>query len=165
MLLLNKKVVVRMSNEQKIIIFQLKDEEYAIPVEDVKSIERMQHITRIPRTIQFVKGVINLRGVVTPIIDLRSRFDIEESDYTDTTRIIIVSVGTIEVGLIVDSANDVIDIDTAAIEPPPEVVGGVDAEYIKGVAKIDKRLLVLLDLEKVLNPEKLGVLNPLESSK
>ncbi|WP_246625029.1 chemotaxis protein CheW [Fictibacillus nanhaiensis] len=154
-----------MSNEQKIIIFQLKDEEYAIPVEDVKSIERMQHITRIPRTIQFVKGVINLRGVVTPIIDLRSRFDIEESDYTDTTRIIIVSVGTIEVGLIVDSANDVIDIDTAAIEPPPEVVGGVDAEYIKGVAKIDKRLLVLLDLEKVLNPEKLGVLNPLESSK
>jgi purine-binding chemotaxis protein CheW len=152
-----------MSNEQKVIIFQLKDEEYAVPVQEVKSIERMQHITRIPRTVPFVKGVINLRGVVTPIIDLRLRFDIEESEYTDTTRIIIVSVGTIEAGLIVDAANDVIDLETDSIEPPPEVVGGVDAEYIQGVAKIEKRLLILLNLTKVLNPEKLGVLQPVEN--
>jgi purine-binding chemotaxis protein CheW len=154
-----------MSNEQKVIIFQLKDEEYAVPVQEVKSIERMQHITRIPRTVPFVKGVINLRGVVTPIIDLRLRFDIEESEYTDTTRIIIVSVGTIEAGLIVDAANDVIDLETDSIEPPPEVVGGVDAEYIQGVAKIEKRLLILLNLTKVLNPEKLGVLQPVENGK
>ncbi|ANX12306.1 chemotaxis protein CheW [Fictibacillus halophilus] len=154
-----------MLNEQKVIIFQLKDEEYAVPVQEVKSIERMQHITRIPRTVPFVKGVINLRGVVTPIIDLRSRFDIEETDYTDSTRIIIVSVGTIEAGLIVDSANDVIDLEADSIEPPPEVVGGVDAEYIQGVAKIEKRLLILLNLTKVLNPEKLAVLQPLESGK
>jgi purine-binding chemotaxis protein CheW len=154
-----------MSNEQKVIIFQLKDEEYAVPVQEVKSIERMQHITRIPRTVPFVKGVINLRGVVTPIIDLRLRFDIEESEYTDTTRIIIVSVGTIEAGLIVDAANDVIDLETDSIEPPPEVVGGVDAEYIQGVAKIEKRLLSLLKLTKVLNPEKLGVLQPVENGK
>ncbi|MFE1244485.1 chemotaxis protein CheW [Fictibacillus sp. NPDC058756] len=154
-----------MLNEQKVIIFQLKDEEYAVPVQEVKSIERMQHITRIPRTVPFVKGVINLRGVVTPIIDLRSRFDIEETDYTDSTRIIIVSVGTIEAGLIVDSANDVIDLEADSIEPPPEVVGGVDAEYIQGVAKIEKRLLILLNLTKVLNPEKLTVLQPLESGK
>lgn len=154
-----------MSNEQKVIIFQLKDEEYAVPVQEVKSIERMQHITRIPRTVPFVKGVINLRGVVTPIIDLRLRFDIEESEYTDTTRIIIVSVGTIEAGLIVDAANDVIDLETDSIEPPPEVVGGVDAEYIQGVAKIEKRLLILLNLTKVLNPEKLSVLQPVENGK
>ncbi|ANC76883.1 chemotaxis protein CheW [Fictibacillus phosphorivorans] len=146
-----------MMNEEKVIIFQLKDEEYAVPVQHVKSIERMQPITRIPRTASFVKGVINLRGVVTPIIDLRSRFEIEEVSHTDTTRIIIVSVGTIEAGLIVDAANDVIDLDKESIEPPPEVVGGVDAEYIRGVAKIEKRLLILLDLVKVLNPEKLDV--------
>ncbi|MFG6496766.1 chemotaxis protein CheW [Fictibacillus sp. UD] len=152
-----------MTNEEKVIIFQLKDEEYAVPVQHVKSIERMQHITRIPRTIDFVKGVINLRGVVTPIIDLRLRFDIEEELYTDTTRIIIVSVGTIEAGLIVDAANDVIDLDKDSIEPPPEVVGGVDAEYIQGVAKIEKRLLILLDLVKVLNPEKLDVQTAKES--
>ncbi|MQR96501.1 chemotaxis protein CheW [Fictibacillus phosphorivorans] len=144
-------------NEEKVIIFQLKDEEYAVPVQHVKSIERMQPITRIPRTASFVKGVINLRGVVTPIIDLRSRFEIEEVSHSDTTRIIIVSVGTIEAGLIVDAANDVIDLDKESIEPPPEVVGGVDAEYIRGVAKIEKRLLILLDLVKVLNPEKLDV--------
>jgi purine-binding chemotaxis protein CheW len=152
-------------NEFKVIVFQLKDEEYAVPVQNVKSIERMQHITRIPRTASFIKGVINLRGIVTPILDLRSRFDIVETAHTDSTRIIIVTVGTIEAGLIVDAANDVIDLAADSIEPPPEVVGGVDAEYIQGVAKIDKRLLILLDLVKVLNPEKLGVLNSLESGR
>jgi purine-binding chemotaxis protein CheW len=151
-------------NDLKVIVFQLKDEEYAVPVQDVKSIERMQHITRIPRTAPFIKGVINLRGIVTPIIDLRSRFEMKEMEYTDSTRIIIVSVGTIEAGLIVDAANDVIDLSADSIEAPPEVVGGVDAEYIKSVAKVDKRLLVLLDLYKVLNPEKLDV-NPIERSR
>ncbi|MCM3717137.1 chemotaxis protein CheW [Fictibacillus phosphorivorans] len=154
-----------MLNEQKVIIFQLKEEEYAIPVHEVKSIERMQPITRIPRTNSFIKGVINLRGVVTPIIDLRSRFDIEEAAYTESTRIIIVTAGSIDAGLIVDAANDVMDIDAESIEPPPEVVGGVDAEYLQGVAKIEKRLLILLNLTKVLNPEKITVLQPLESGK
>jgi purine-binding chemotaxis protein CheW len=152
-------------NDLKVIVFQLKDEEYAVPVQDVKSIERMQHITRIPRTAPFIKGVINLRGIVTPIIDLRSRFEIEEMGYTDSTRIIIVSVGTIEAGLIVDAANDVIDLSADSIEAPPEVVGGVDTEYIKSVAKVNKRLLVLLDLDKVLNPDKLEVINPIERSR
>jgi purine-binding chemotaxis protein CheW len=158
-------VVVNVANEQKVIVFLLRDEEYAVPVHEVKSIERMQHITRIPRTSPFVKGVINLRGVVTPIIDLRTRFDLEESEYSDTTRIIIVSTGSIEVGLIVDAANDVIDLEADDVEPPPEVVGGVDAEYIQGVAKLDKRLLILLNLTKVLNPEELGVLQSSESGK
>jgi purine-binding chemotaxis protein CheW len=163
--LLNKKVVVYMTNEQKVIVFQLRDEEYAVPVHEVKSIERMQHITRIPRTTKFVKGVINLRGVVTPIVDLRIRFDLEETEYTDTTRIIIVSAGSVEVGLIVDAANDVIDLPEESVEPPPEVVGGVDAAYIQGVAKLDKRLLILLNLTKVLNPDELGVLHTAESGK
>ncbi|MDR7072162.1 chemotaxis protein CheW [Fictibacillus barbaricus] len=153
------------TNDLKVIVFQLKDEEYAVPVQDVKSIERMQHITRIPRTAPFIKGVINLRGIVTPIIDLRSRFEMEEMGYTDSTRIIIVSVGKIEAGLIVDAANDVIDLSADSIEAPPEVVGGVDAEYIKSVAKVNKRLLVLLDLNKVLNPDKLEEINPIERSR
>ncbi|WNB90381.1 chemotaxis protein CheW [Bacillus sp. NEB1478] len=152
-------------NDLKVIVFQLKDEEYAVPVQDVKSIERMQHITRIPRTAPFIKGVINLRGIVTPIIDLRSRFELEEMEYTDSTRIIIVSVGTMEAGLIVDAANDVLDLNAETIEAPPEVVGGVDAEYIKSVAKVDKRLLVLVDLYKVLNPEKLDVMTHSERSR
>lgn len=134
----------------KVIVFQLKDEEYGIPVQQVQSIERMMHITRVPKVAKFVKGVMNLRGVVTPIIDLRKRFGIEEVEYTESTRIIIVGVGDLEVGLIVDAANDVIDIPEGAIEPPPEVVGTVEVEYLNGVAKLDKRLLILLNLEKVL---------------
>jgi purine-binding chemotaxis protein CheW len=138
------------AKEVKVIVFQLQDEEYGIPVHQVRSIEKMQHITRVPRTAPFVKGVINLRGVVTPIIDLRVRFELEEQAYTDSTRIIIVALDQMEVGLIVDAANDVIDIPVSSIEPRPEVVGNVEVEYITGVAKVDKRLIILLNLEKVL---------------
>ncbi|RFU71308.1 chemotaxis protein CheW [Peribacillus saganii] len=139
----------------KVIVFQLKGKEYAIPVSQVRSIEKLQHITRVPGTVPFVKGVINLRGVVTPIIDLRSRFELEEAEHSDTTRTIIVALEDMEVGLIVDSANDVIDIPADNIEPQPDVVGTVEAEYINGVAKLEKRLLILINLEKVLNPDQL----------
>jgi len=150
--------------EVKVIVFRLKDEEYGVEVNQVKSIEKLEHITRVPRTPKFVKGVINLRGVVTPIIDLRNRFGIEEAPHTDSTRIIIVAVGELEVGLIVDAANDVIDIPVNAIEPPPEVVGGVEAAYLRGVAKLEKRLLILLNLDKVLNTDEIKQLDSLEVS-
>ncbi|MED4582076.1 chemotaxis protein CheW [Brevibacillus choshinensis] len=148
--------------EVKVIVFRLKDEEYGVEVNQVKSIEKLEHITRVPRTPKFVKGVINLRGVVTPIIDLRNRFELEESVYSESTRIIIVAVGELEVGLIVDAANDVIDITVDAIEPPPEVVGGVEAAYLRGVAKLDKRLLILLNLDKVLSTEEIKQLDAIE---
>ncbi|CAM3419891.1 chemotaxis protein CheW [Cytobacillus oceanisediminis] len=141
----------------KLIVFQLKNKEYAIPVNQVRSIEKVQHITRVPRTAGFVKGVINLRGVVTPIISLRSRFNLEEAEYTDQTRVIISVLEDMEVGLIVDSANDVIDVSAESIEPPPEVVGAEEADFIKGVTKIEKRLMILIDLEKVLNPDELAI--------
>ncbi|MCA1030093.1 chemotaxis protein CheW [Bacillus timonensis] len=140
---------------KKIIVFQLDQEEYAIPVEHVRSIERVQHITRVPRTASFVKGVINLRGVVTPIIDLRDRFGVEQASYTDSTRMIIVVLDDMEVGIIVDAANDVIDIPVSSIEPAPDVVGSVEVEYISGVININKRLLVLLNLDKILVKESL----------
>jgi purine-binding chemotaxis protein CheW len=150
------------AGEVKVIVFRLKDEEYGVEVNQVKSIEKLEHITRVPRTPKFVKGVINLRGVVTPIIDLRNRFGLEESEYTESTRVIIVAVGELEVGLIVDAANDVIDIPVNAIEPPPEVVGGVEAAYLRGVAKLEKRLLILLNLDKVLSTEEVKQLDSLE---
>ncbi|MCR6096064.1 chemotaxis protein CheW [Salipaludibacillus agaradhaerens] len=149
-------------DDMKVIVFQLKDEEYGVEVEQVRSIERVQHITRVPSTPDFVEGVINLRGVVTPIIDLRKRFSIEGIDHSETTRVIIVTVGNMEVGLVVDAANDVIDIPKSAVEPPPEVVGGLEAEYIRGVAKLEKRLLILLNLDKVLNAEEMNELQEIE---
>ncbi|MFD4928301.1 chemotaxis protein CheW [Peribacillus butanolivorans] len=139
--------------DMKVIVFQIKDKEYAIPVDKVSGIEKLLHITRVPKAVQLVKGVINLRGVITPIIDLRVRFGLEELEYNDSTRIIVVILDDMEVGLIVDSANDVLDIPVDSIEPQPEVVGHSASEYISGVVKIEKRLLVLINLEKALSLE------------
>ncbi|UOE93262.1 MULTISPECIES: chemotaxis protein CheW [Bacillaceae] len=141
---------VVMKNDLKLIIFQLKDEEYAIEVDVVQSIERMQPVTRIPRTFPFVTGVMNLRGVITPVINLRKRFGIEEKEFDEATRILVISKDGIEMGFIVDGANDVMDVPVSKIEPTPEVVGGVEAEYLRGVVKIGNRLFTLLNLDKVI---------------
>ena len=140
----------------KVVVFQLADKEYVIPVSQVQGIEKLIHITRVPKTPSLVKGVINLRGVVTPIIDLKSRFGLGESNLNDSSRIIIISLDDMNVGVIVDSANDVLDIPKDSIEPQPEVVGGLEQDFIAGVTKIDKRLLILLHLDLVLNPIKTG---------
>ncbi|MBX6394189.1 MAG: chemotaxis protein CheW [Alicyclobacillaceae bacterium] len=148
-----------LGQEVKVIVFRLGSEEYGVEVYQVLSIERMQKITRVPRTPAFVKGVINLRGVVTPVIDLRARFGLPEVEYTEETRIVVVSVNDMEVGLIVDAANDVIDVPLNRIDPPPAVVGGVKADYLRGVAKLDNRLLVLLNLDRVLNAQEVAQLS------
>ena len=141
-----------MAEDIKVIVFKLGSEEYGIEVEKVQTIERMMPITRVPKTYSFIKGVINLRGVVIPVIDLRGRFGIEEAEQTDQSRVIIVSVNEMEVGFIVDSANDVIDLNRDSIDTPPDVVGGIKAKYLDGVAKIgEERLLIMLNLSEVLN--------------
>ena len=137
-----------MGEEVKVIVFALGTEEYGVEVEKVRTIERMQPITRVPKTLPFIKGVINLRGIVIPIIDLRERFGLQVKDYSENTRIIIVAANDLEVGLIVDSANDVIDVDSDTINDPPEIVGGIRAKYLRGIARVtEERLLVLLNLE------------------
>ncbi|MCM3572752.1 MULTISPECIES: chemotaxis protein CheW [Mesobacillus] len=145
-------------SDLKVIVFQLNDKEYGVPVSQVKSIEKIMHITRVPHTNPFVKGVMNLRGVVTPLLDLRVRFGMEEEAYNEGTRVIIVSIEDKEVGLIVDGANDVIDIPTSKIEPPPEVVGLAAEGFIDGVANLDKRLLILIDLHKILESDEVKAL-------
>ncbi|AOZ94242.1 chemotaxis protein CheW [Paenibacillus crassostreae] len=152
-----------MGEDIKVIVFKLGSEEYGIEVEKVQTIERMLPITRVPRTFTFVKGVINLRGVVIPIIDLRGRFNLPMVEYSESTRIIIVAVNDMEVGFIVDSANDVIDLNTDQIENPPEVVGGIKAKYLQGVAKInEERLLIMLNLSEVLNKNEIIQLESIE---
>ncbi|NWL86410.1 MULTISPECIES: chemotaxis protein CheW [unclassified Paenibacillus] len=152
-----------MGEELKVIVFKLGEEEYGIEVNKVQTIERMMPITRVPKTFSFVKGVINLRGVVIPVIDLRGRFGLPESEFTDQTRIIIVTANEMEVGFIVDSANDVIDINSDIIDSPPDVVGGVKAKYLRGVARIsEERLLVMLNLSEVLNRSEIIQLESLE---
>ncbi|CAM4340150.1 chemotaxis protein CheW [Paenibacillus phoenicis] len=152
-----------MGEELKVIVFKLGHEEYGIDVDKVQTIERMMPITRVPKTYSFVKGVINLRGVVIPVIDLRGRFGLPETEYTDQTRIIIVSANEMQVGFIVDSANDVIDLNTDLIDSPPDVVGGIKAKYLHGVARIsEERLLVMLNLSEVLSRKEIIQLESLE---
>jgi purine-binding chemotaxis protein CheW len=141
-----------MAEEMKVIVFTLAHEEYGIEVDKVRTIERLVPITRVPKTPVFVKGVINLRGIVIPVIDLRGRFGLPETELTDNSRIIIVASNDLEVGFIVDSANDVMDVLSDTIENPPEVLGGIKAKYLSGVAKIgENRLLILLNLVEVLS--------------
>lgn len=137
---------------KKVIVFELSNKEYAIEIDVVQGIERVMAITRVPRTPSYVKGVINLRGVVTPVIDLRERFELEKKDLDDNTRVIIVSLESYDVGLIVDTANDIVDVPVQSIESQPEVVGSVASDFIAGIAKVDQRLLVMLELERVLEP-------------
>ncbi len=140
--------------QMKMIVFQLNHEEYGISVDKVRSIEKIHVFTRVPGTEPFVKGVINLRGIVTPIIDLRTRFGMQQVPFSDSTRIIVAALDQFEVGLIVDAANDVIDLAVDQIEPPPEVVGAIETDYIEGVSKVDRRLIIILDLNKVLAADK-----------
>ncbi|XEC97131.1 chemotaxis protein CheW [Paenibacillus tarimensis] len=152
-----------MGEELKVIVFALANEEYGIEVDKVRTIERMSPITRVPKTPAFIKGVINLRGVVVPVLDLRGRFGLTLTEATDNSRIIIVAVNDLEVGFIVDSANDVIDIDSESIDTPPEVVGGIKAKYLRGIAKLaDNRLLIMLNLAEVLNKDEIIQLEQLE---
>jgi purine-binding chemotaxis protein CheW len=147
----------------KVIVFQLKNEEYAVPVTQVGSIEKMEHITRVPNTESFIKGVINMRGVVTPIVDLRSRLGLEETPVDENTRIIIVDLDDISMGLIVDAANDVVDIPVDKIEEAPQVIGAINVDYIDGVVKLEDRLVILLDLRKVLKFHEIEAIKSIES--
>ncbi|MDQ6419236.1 chemotaxis protein CheW [Paenibacillus sp. LHD-117] len=152
-----------MGEELKVIVFALGKEEYGIEVDKVRTIERLTPITRVPKTAAFIKGVINLRGVVVPVIDLRGRFNLSETEPSENSRIIVVAVNDLEVGFIVDSANDVIDIDTDTIDNPPEIVGGIKAKYLRGIAKLGEgRLLIMLNLSEVLNKNEIIQLEQLE---
>lgn len=152
-----------MAEDLKVIVFGLGKEEYGIEVDKVRTIERMIPITRVPKTPSFIKGVINLRGVVVPVLHLSGRFGLPEAPVTEHTRIIVVAVNEMEVGFIVDSANDVVDINEADIDTPPEIVGGIQAKYLRGIAKINNdRLLIMLNLAEVLNKQEVIQLEQLE---
>ncbi len=133
----------------KVIVFRINEEEYGVDINQVKSIERYMPVTKLPNCADFVEGVVNLRGEVKTVIRLARLLGLKENEITDDTRMIVVSVGDTEAGLVVDAANEVMNIDKGQIEPPPEIIGGVKAEYLHGVAKLDDRLLILINLESV----------------
>ncbi|ALC81075.1 MULTISPECIES: chemotaxis protein CheW [Bacillus] len=137
--------------EEKMIVIKLLGKEYVVPVLEVKSIERWQQPTRVPGVEAYIKGVINLRGVVTPIIDLQSRLELPSSEVSESTRIIIVAIGELEAGFIVDEANDVISACQHEIEQPTETAEKAADEWVTGIIKRGNRILNLLDSKAVLD--------------
>ncbi|UQZ46039.1 chemotaxis protein CheW [Bacillus sp. PK3-037] len=138
---------------EKMIVFMVNGKEYAISVSQVKSIEKWQKPTRVPGVESYICGVINLRGVVTPVIDLRKRLSLPEYEITDETRIIIIAYRDIEVGWIVDEANDVITVHESEIESAPESVQKDTYVSIKQIVKQENRLLNIIDANAVLDKE------------
>ena len=142
----------------KYLTFMLDDEEYGIEILKVREIIGIMDITKVPQTPSFVEGVINLRGKVIPIIDLRRRFKLADRAHDKHTRIIVIEISSMVVGFVVDSVSEVLRIPANTVEPPPPVVSGLDSEYISGVGKLEDRLLILLDLNKLLSNEEHSVL-------
>ncbi|OGO78435.1 MAG: chemotaxis protein CheW [Clostridiales bacterium GWB2_37_7] len=135
----------------KFVVFKLEDEEYGIDILRVKEIKEMIRITRVPKSPSFVRGVINLRGEVIPVIDLRKKFDMSQNIDTESTRIIIVLVDEITVGLIIDTSSEVLEIDKELIEEPPATIASIDHSYIYGIGKVKERLIILLDVSKIIS--------------
>lgn len=133
------------------VVFKLEEEYYGIRIDGVENIEKYMEITRVPKTPLYVKGVINMRGEIVPIIDLRLRLGLTEKDYDEETRIIINKIDDIMMGYVVDSAYEVIEIDQQSIEPRVQSENKNLETYISGIAKDNDRMIILLDLNKVLN--------------
>jgi purine-binding chemotaxis protein CheW len=141
-------------SEVQLVTFMLGAEEFGIQISQIQEIDRLGKITKVPNAAKFIEGVTNLRGEVIPVLDTRKRFELEAKPSDDRTRIIIVDLGGIKTGLVVDSVREVLNLARKDIAPPPEAIGSaIDQQFISGIGKVDagKRMIVLLDVEKILS--------------
>ncbi len=159
---LSRKVEEREDREGKYLTFTLAEEEYGIGILRIKEIIGMMPITPVPRTPEFVKGVINLRGKVIPVMDLRLRFGMEEIGYTERTCIIVVEIsgdtGTVQTGIVVDSVSEVMNMKGADIEDSPSFGTHLNTDYILGMAKMEGGVKILLDIDQVLSSDEIAQL-------
>ncbi|MBI5042736.1 MAG: purine-binding chemotaxis protein CheW [Nitrospirae bacterium] len=139
----------------ELLAFKLSNEEYVLDISSIKEIIRPVEITKVPRVPSYIKGIISLRGVIAPVYDLKNRLKLSETDAPDDSqrRILIVNFDDELVGIISDAVTGVVKINEDIIEPTPQIIKGVDAEYLKGVARIDNRLLIILNLDRILRKD------------
>ena len=139
--------------ETKMAVFMLEDQPYAIDIMKIKQIIRPLKITKLPKAPDFLEGVINLRGVVIPVIDMRKRFNMSERDEEIETKVIIASVDRKIVGVVVDEVTEVVPVAKSEIQPPPKVIRGVEATYLMGVCRYQDDILLILNLDEILTSE------------
>jgi purine-binding chemotaxis protein CheW len=152
-----------MSEEVQLVVFRIGDEEYGVEITQVREIIKMKDITRIPNAPDFVEGVINLRGQITTVTDLRKRLGTNGSDLNDQTRIIIVEIDHSTIGMIVDSVSEVLRLSKKEVDHTPDIVSNLETKYIRGVGKLKDRLLILLDLNRILKPGEIEDLRRIET--
>lgn len=137
----------------KQVVFHLDHEEYGVDIMKVNVIEKYQEIVKVPNSPEYIEGIINLRGEILPIFNLRKKFGLKEKPVDENTKIIVVFLGQMKVGFIVDSVSQIINIEDTQTEPAPKIVTGVNRRYIQSVAKVDERMIVLLDVDLMLEDE------------
>ena len=137
--------------EEQLVVFDLADEAYGVDIGAVREIIRMLDITKVPGAPEFVEGIINLRGNVIPVVDLRKRFRLEIGDRNSDNRIVVVDIGGQDIGVVVDAVTEVLRISSESVVPPSSVITTADSVYLLGIVKLEGRLVILLDLEKVLS--------------
>ncbi len=152
------------AQRQQLVVFNLSSEEYAVTITQVQEIIRLPEITRVPNMPNFVEGVINLRGKIIPVIDLRKRFNLQIGEHTDKNRIIVADAAGQTIGLIVDGVSEVITLSNEQIDPIPPTIASIDTEYLQGVGKLEKRLVILLDLKKVLTDIEKAAIKKIEET-
>ncbi|WP_027963640.1 chemotaxis protein CheW [Halalkalibacillus halophilus] len=146
-----------MEATSKYIVFQLNNERFAINIQQVRSIEKVPELTSMPQMPVSMKGIFELRGKITPVIDLKEKLEMGTTEQQADTRVLILTIDQEQVGTIVDRATEVIDLNDDEIEEPPGMISGVHKEYITGVAHYEEKLLVLLDLDRVIHFEELNI--------
>ncbi len=160
--IINRTLQIMSEREGKYLTFSLAEEEYGIGILKIKEIIGMLPITTVPQTPEFLKGVINLRGKVIPVIDLRLRFGMQAIDYNERTCIIVVeikgSASTIQIGIVVDTVSEVLNVNADSIEETPAFGTSLDTDYILGMAKMEGSVKILLDIDKVLNTDEVTIL-------
>lgn len=134
----------------QLVTFTLGNEEYAVDILKVQEINRMKEITRVPNSPQYVEGVINLRGKVIPVVNLRKKFGLAERENDEQSRIMIMDIQGITMGLVVDSVSEVLRVPSNIVEPTPPMASNISTEFIKGIAKLEDRLIILLDMDRLL---------------
>lgn len=135
----------------QLVSFNLEEEEYCIEILKVKEIIKIMKVTNLPNSPDFVEGVINLRGKIIPVVDLRKKLELPQAAHTANTRIIVVDIMNRTIGFIVDKVSEVLRIPTSILESPADLVVGINSEYINSIARYNDRLLILIEVEKVLN--------------
>ena len=148
---------------KQLVSFIVGGEEFGISILRVQEIIRPMQITQVPHAPAFVEGIINLRGRIVPVVDLRQRFGFSSRENDSDTRILVLETEEQEVGFVADAVREVLQVDASTIEPAPQLAAPVEARYLRGVAKLEDRLLILLDLEGVLSREEACVLEEIQA--